>query len=835
MKKKLLIVLLLLISIYTQTFSQVTVTGKVTDQLKTPIPGATIAWRAQDKQEGTTTSADGLFKFDLVKTGVYDLEIRFLGFDPFVKTYTFSEEKVYDLGGIVLTEYTQELQTVEVTGRLDRDYNSDYSFSATKTAIKNKELPQSLSTVTKELMADRQAFQLADAVKTVSGVTPSSVYNQYNIRGISQNEEGQIINGMRTRQYYFLQPITSNIERVEVLKGPASVTFSSVDPGGSINMVTKKPLASDRKEVSMGVGSFSTVRTTLDFTGPLNESKTLLYRINGGFQEGRSYRDLVKNNALLVSPSISYIPSNKTAINAELIFSNSNGTLDRGQPIFGATAGVTDLNSTPISLNLGAANDFFKSKELIIMTSLAHKFTDKISFNASYMKQTWTENLQEHRTTNAFAPDINGNQVTSLAAMQFVQRQQYWNIDNLNAYFNVDFQIGQVSNKLLVGYDLSLWEKTKGGGQNAARGFLLNDGTVAGSFVLANAANYQTIVIDGTTLPKPNVPYFNLNNPTYTIRDVDDYVRNSRTAVPSALTTTDGIYIQEQIKVGKLSALLSLRHEWYGDITNFEAPGERSFDNTAFIPRIGLTYEVTKNINAYATYLEGFQPQSNTVTLMPSTSAFFWATNSAARFKPLISNLKEVGAKGEFFDKRLTATVSAYEINQKNILMNANLPAYPDSLVQRGADRSRGIEVELAGYILPNWQVNFSYSHINAVIIEDANDALEGERKENTPANSAMLWTRYNFSGNSVLRDLGVGLGAQYSGSKVPWFTRGFEVPEYTIMDLAFYYTPSKANMQLALNINNVFNKAYWIGAQNYLRLFPGAPRSFMLTATYKF
>lgn len=821
--------------ISTQSFSQLSVTGTITDQSKSPVPGATVSFRKQDKQEGVTTKTDGTFRIELAQVGVYDIEVRFLGFDPFIKSFTFSEQKEYDLGTIVLTENTQELQTVEVTGRLDRDYNSEYSFSATKTAIKNKELPQSLSTVTKELMADRQAFQLADAVRTVSGVAPSSFYNQYNIRGISQNEEGQIINGMRTRQYYFLQPITSHIERVEVLKGPASVTFSSVDPGGSVNMVTKKPLATDRKEVTMGVGSFSTIRATLDFTGPLNESKTLLYRINGGFQEGRSYRDLVKNNALLVSPSISYIPSNKTAINAELIFSNSNGTLDRGQPIFGATAGETDLNSTPISLNLGAPNDYFKSKELIIMTSVAHRFTDNISFNASYMKQTWTENLQEHRTTNAFAPDINGDPVTSLAAMQFVQRQQYWNVDNLNAYFNVDFQIGRVSNKLLVGYDLSRWEKTKGGGQNAARGFLLNDGTVAGSFVPANAADYQTITIDGTVLPKPNVPYFNLNNPAYTIRNIDDYTMNSRTAVPSALTTTNAIYIQEQFKLGKFSALLSLRNEWFEDITNYEAPGEMSFDNNALIPRVGLTYEVTKQINVYATYLEGYQPQSNTVTLMPNTGAFFWATNSAARFKPLISDLKEVGAKGEFFDNRLTATVSAYEINQKNILINANLPAYPDSLVQRGADRSRGIEFELAGYILPNWQVNVSYSHIDAVIIEDANDELEGERKENTPANSAMLWTRYNFSGNSALRDLGVGLGVQYSGSKVPWFTRAFEVPEYTIMDLAFYYTPSKTNMQLALNINNVFDKTYWIGAQNYLRLFPGAPRNFMLTATYKF
>ena len=835
MNTKLSLFILAVITSITSAFSQIIVTGKIKDQQQQPIAGATITIGKISSSEGVTSNQDGTFRLELSKPGVYDLEIRFVGFDPQIQSFTFSEEKTYDLGTIVLTEYTQELQSVEVTGRQESNYNSDYSFSATKSAIKNKELPQSLSTITKELIADRQAFQLADAVKMVSGVAPSSFYNQYNIRGISQNEEGQIVNGMRTRQYYFLQPITSNIERVEVLKGPAAVTFSSVDPGGSINLVTKKPLATERKEVTMGVGSFSTVRSTLDFTGPINESKTLLYRLTGGFQEGRSYRDLVKNNALLVSPSISYIPNSRTAVNAEMIYSNGSGTLDRGQPIFGATAGVTDLNSTPMSLNLGAANDFFKSKELIIMTSLSHKFTDKVGFNASYMKQTWTENLQEHRTTNAFAVDINNQPVTNLAGMQFIQRQQYWNIDNLTAYFNADVKTGKAEHKILVGYDLNYWHKTKGGGQNAARGFLLNNGTVASSFVLANAANYQTITVDGNTLPKPNVNHFNLSNPSYTIRNVDDYVMNSRTAVPSALTTTNAIYMQEQFKIGKLSALLSLRNEWFEDITNYDAPGELSFKNSALIPRIGLSYAISKNINAYATYLEGYQPQSNTVTLMPSTGAFFWATNSAARFNPLLSDLKEVGAKGEFFNNRLTMTIAAYEINQKNILISANLPAYPDSLVQRGADRSRGVEWELAGYIMPNWQVNASFSHINARIMADDDATLEGERKENVPANSANVWTRYNFNESSALRDIGIGLGVQYSGSKVPWFTRAFEVPGYTVMDMALYYTPSKTNMQLALNINNILNETYWIGAQNYLRLFPGAPRSFMLTATYKF
>lgn len=131
------------------------------------------------------------------------------------------------------------VQTVEIIGRKSKDYTSDYSFAATKIAMKNKDLPLTLNTITKELITDRQAFQLGDVMKNVNGVSPSSYYNQYNIRGISQNEEGQIINGMRTRQYYFLQPMTSNIERVEIFKGPASITMSSVDPGGTINMVTK--------------------------------------------------------------------------------------------------------------------------------------------------------------------------------------------------------------------------------------------------------------------------------------------------------------------------------------------------------------------------------------------------------------------------------------------------------------------------------------------------------------------------------------------------------------------------------------------------------------------
>ena len=273
-------------------------------------------------------------------------------------------------------------------------------------------------------------------------------------------------------------------------------------------------------------------------------------------------------------------------------------------------------------------------------------------------------------------------------------------------------------------------------------------------------------------------------------------------------------------KISKFSLLLSLRHEWFTDITNYKAPNKQTFTNKAWIPRVGLTYEINENINAYGTFLKGFQPQSNTVTLMPSTGSFFWTTQSAAQFEPLKSDLKEFGLKTEWFNKKIQVTAAVYEINQENILINANDPLNPDLLVQRGADKSKGFELDLSGFLLPNWQINASYSHIDATIVNDAKAILIGERKENTPRNSANFWTRYNFTGTKTLSNIGIGFGMQHQSSKVPWFTRDFEVPAFRVFDAAIYFTPDNSNLQLALNVNNVFGTNYWLGAQNYLRLF---------------
>lgn len=833
MRSTRLLPLLLCLFVSTLGLGQSSLSGSVRDTGGDPVIGAVVNLTGPDGERNILTDADGNFEITDLQDEAYQLVVYATGLRAAPRSVNPARQQT-PLSIVVEVDEVL-LQEVEVVGRARRDYQSDYSFSATKTAILNKDLPQALTSVTKELLTDRQAYVLQDAVKTVSGVVPTSFYNHFAIRGITQNEEGQIINGMRTRSYYHLQPLTAHVERVEVLKGPAAVTFSSTDPGGSINIVTKKPLAVDRREVSLTAGSFSTLRAALDFTGPLNDDKTLRYRLNAAYQEAGSFRDLIRNQSLLLTPSLSYVPNERTAINTELIFSDLNGYLDRGQPIFGAVAGEVDLASTPISRNLGASNDHLRAKEFIWTTNLTHRISPILSFNATYMKQTWNEDLVEHRTTNAFATDIAGNEVPSLVQMRYIDRRQYWDTDNLTAYLNANLTLGPTEHNVLAGYDAQHWDKLRGSGQNQARGFILQDGTATTSFDPERAGDYQTVTINGATLPRPNVPYYDLSQPDESLRVPDDYAINSRYAIPAATTSTDAVYLQDQIKYGRFSLLLSLRMEWFRDVTNVDAANESSFGNTALIPRLGLTYAASDHINLYATYLEGYQPQSNTVTLMPSTAGFFWADQSAAQFDPLISDLKEVGLKANLLNNRFTWTASAYEINQENILMSANDPDNPDRLTQRGAERSRGVETDVAGYLTTDWQVVASYSYTDARIVNDAEAALVGARKENTPIHSGSLWTRYSLRPKPQGASFGIGLGLNANGSRIPWFSRAFEVPGYTVFDAALYYTAPNGKARIALNVNNLFDTTYWLGAQNLTRLFPGTPRNLLITTTYRF
>ena len=548
MKKTIFLTLLSIVLLNSISYAQTRLKSTVVDQNSAPIIGATILIQNDSTNLGKLTDVTGTFEVELAP-GNYSLEVRYLGFQPYKQQIELSGDSTV-LENIVLQEGAEQLQNVEIIGRIRRDYNSDYSFSASKVAIKNRELPQAVAAVTKELIADRQAFQLGEAVKAVSNVSLTGLYNHYNIRGITQADDGQMLNGMRTRQYYFLQPITSHLERVEVIKGPSSVTFSSADPGGTVNMVTKKPLTEKQSEIAIATGSFGTLRTTADFTGPLNESKTLLYRFNAAYQEADSFRDVVNNNAILFVPSLSYVPNDSTSLNVEMIYNNAEGNLDRGQPIFGAINGEYDINSTPITRNVGASNDHYKTRELVFTASFSKKFSENFGFNAQFMKQTWDEDLAEHRVGGTMV-DIDGNVIPTLARLRYDERQQFWETDNLSAYFNYDISSGSITNKLLVGYDTTRWERKIGAGWFRARRYLTVNGGQA-NYNPANPDNYQQMTINGVTTPVPAGAYFDLENPFNGARNTSNYaVSNLSQYLPANLTSSDGVYIQNQFKVGK--------------------------------------------------------------------------------------------------------------------------------------------------------------------------------------------------------------------------------------------------------------------------------------------
>jgi iron complex outermembrane receptor protein len=808
------------------TYSQIKVSGKTIDTRGAAINKTTVSFKSGKDQQSTASDSLGNFFILLPKTAVYTINVKAVGYRNFAENININGLGELTLNPIILTYATEELQTVEIVGSNGKKYYGDYSFSASKIATLNKDIPQAISSISKELMADRQAVVLADAIKNVTSVSQSSFYSQFSIRGINQNEEGTIINGMRTRQNYFNQPLTTNLERIEVIKGPASATFSSVDPGGSINLVTKKPLSQDRKVVSVSGGSFSNIRAALDFTGPINEDKTILYRLNLGYEDTKSFRDLQFRKGYIIAPSLSYVPNDRTSLNVELVVNNSNSRVDRGQAIFGAVAGQTDLNSTPISFTMGASNDKFNTQDLMLMANFSQYLTKNISFNVAYMKQNWNEDLLEHRTNNAFAVDENNDPIRTLAGMITVQRQQKFSTDNLSSYFAVNANTFGITHKMVLGYDGIVTQKLRGGGTNTAQGYRLKDGTIAARYDVTKKDFYQFTTINGSIAPVPNVEHFNLLNPSYTLKNLNDYVFN-KVEIPPAYYLVNGIYLQDQIKYNKLTLTVGIRQEWYDDYSNYNLSTESKISYHKLLPRVGLTYAVNKNINIYSTYLQGYQPQGNTANLV------IVPPPAGSNFKPLESDLKEVGAKSEWLNGNLMVNVSMFEINQKNLLMNANDPLDVNRLVERGAQQSKGLEVEASGFLKPNWQFNAGYSYIDATITDDFNASLIGERVQNTPRHSASLWTRYNFEANQF-QGIGIGAGIQYSGDKLPLYIRDFIIPAYTVVDAALYYSPAAAKVQLSMNVNNVLNKTYWVGAQNYLRLFPGTPRNIMFNVTYK-
>ena len=858
MNKKVLLVSSLLMSL--MGYSQ-TVKGRVV-QHDNPVSNASIILKKGDKEMTSMTDASGFFNVTLTEGGSYTISIVAEGANPLENQITVEDNGVLDLGDVIVyqmvtsqpvveekpvteqpTEPTEpvvaknttdpnepqdeeedgkvkKLQTVEIIGRARKDYNSDYSFSASKIALKNMEVSQAITTVTKELIADKGVTRLGDVVKNVSGVTQTSFYNNYAIRGVTQQasyRESRLMNGMVTSHIFFSQPMMMNVERVEVIKGPASMTFSSTDAGGSINIITKKPLKTDRKEVSLSVGSYQTVVGALDFTGPLNKSKTLLYRLNLGYENGKSFRDLQFKKAYMIAPTIAYVPNEKTNISFEFVMSNNSNRLDRGQPIFKANSGDRPaLTSTPITYAIGAINDINKTLDLNFMGNLTHKFTDNLSINMAYMKHIWNEDLTELRTDNNFGKDSHGVIQRDKVQLRYVQRNSNFFTDNFNAYLNYDWKLGEnFKNKSVLGYDLVMFEVGHGG-TNTVRDYTgdKNAGTLT-----------------------PRIPHWDLTKEgQYRVMYPGFYqpqARRMQETTPMYFSTNSAYFMNQMELWNRLIFNIGLRQEWYTDKNFYKRKNEETVKQNKFLVRAGLMYKATKNINAYASYIEGFQMQTDAYL---GYDGFRRDMNTGQyvreAFKPKTTRMYEFGAKTEWLEGKLHASIAYYDIKQNNILTYDDTVyngAVDELMTEGGTERNKGLEIDVMGRILPNWLVNAGYAYNDSKVTDQKRGTY---RKDNAPKHTFNLWTRFDVK-EGFFKNLGLGAGLNYSAEKISWQEPDLVLPDYTIVDAAVYYKIK--DMQLSFNINNIFNKTYWLGAFNYPRLFPGTPRNVMFTVRYTF
>ena len=766
--------------------------GKVVDRnTKEPINSAVVL--IESTSLGAVSDTDGNFVIRNIEPGNYMVKISYIGYETVLKDISLSQNQDVVLD-VLLEESIYSLQEVEIIGRSLTEYAPDVTYAGTRTGANVKLVPQSISILNKEVLVDQQIFRVSEISDNVAGITQFRP-EQFTSRGFSIQQN--YVNGNRAivTADFSAPSFTSHYERVEVVKGPAAALFGNSSPGGIVNAVTKKPLTSNRASASFTVGSFETLRATTDITGPLNKNKNLLYRLNVAWENAETFRDFQINRNLLIAPSISYLPDDKTSINIDLVNTQANDQagVDRGMPVLQG-----DLFALPISFNTAEPYDNRQNTNTFLTVSANRRFTDFLSINLSYSRSDFDQNFLETRSNNIFTDD--GTEL--IRAILDRTTTAYSNF--ITTYLVGKFNTGNsIKHEVVLGFDF--FESNQ---ESATRNAV---GEVNGvpNLVFNNRVEYDNLDELRVTLnPVPNT--FALQN-------------NYR-----------GYYLQDLVKVGeKLNVLLGLRYE---DLDQDGLLGDgidvsENVDNTVFLPRVGVTYELTDQVNLFASYSESFNLQNipNGVNAVdPNTS-----------FDPLSSDQIEFGSKTSFFNDRLLAQVSFYLINQSGRLIED-----PQStggfiqLIQLEDEESKGIELDVTGSVSANLSITANYAYNEVEILDEAEEVTSLSLENNNPQHTAGFWGKYTFT-SGILDNFSIGLGGRYVSESQTLdpaenlIENVITFPSYFTAKAAVYY--QYKDLGLAVNINNIFDERYFIGGLNAGRVFPGAPRNYLATISYSF
>lgn len=651
-----------------------------------------------------------------------------------------------------------------VTGE-QNSYRAEEATSATRTDTPIRDIPQSIQVIPREVLEDQGTIRVRDALQNTSGSTSAGYYQGFSeyisLRGFDANV---FQDGIRSYQNYggFIE--TADIERIEVLKGPASVLFGDAPPGGLVNLVSKQPLAQPFYSFEGTVGSFSTYRGAVDLSGPLNDSKSLLYRFNAFYENAGSFRDFVNSERLFIAPKFKFALSPQTTLTVNGNWLEETRTADDGTVAIGNRPA-----NLPRERFLGEP---FQNVEINVTNFsylLDHKFNDQWSVRNSFRAQF--VNLARYYPLRDSLDEETGE----------LSRLSYFSERRDNAYSvqtNVvgNFSTGSIKHKLLFGFDYT--KNTE-------------DGTF-GDFEPYPSINIFNPVYARLEYPKQPILNF--------FRDdsLDKY----------------GFYIQDQIELTPQLKLLAggrfdIFEQSRSERNLGEAKQEFSQSDSNFSPRLGIVYQPSQNISLYASYATSFEPSFSTSR-----------NGNSQPFKPETGRQFEVGVKADI-TRNLSATLALYDLRKQNVTVDDPNSSDPNDSIQTGEQTSRGIEFDIAGEITPGWKVIASYGYIDAFVSKDTT-GLEGRRRENIPEHAASLWTTYELQKGS-LQGLGFGLGLFFVGDRFGDLDNSYVLPSYVRTDAALYY--KRDNWRAALNIRNLFDKTYFIGSEgSRLGVYYGEP-----------
>lgn len=682
---------------------------------------------------------------------------------------------------------TLELQATDIVGAADyesaqgpvKGYHATRSASATRTDTAIHETPQSISVVSRDVVEDLSATRLQDALDYAGGVGRANNFGgqgltTFTVRGFTTGEFYR--NGFPINRGYPNMPDANTIERLEVLRGPATMLYGRGDPGGTFNIVSKQPLAERTVTLGSQLSDQGMRRGTLDASGPLDEEGRLAYRLNVIGEGGDTFRDHVETERYGVAPVVTWQVNDTTRLTFEGDFMRNNAPLDRGLTHYAGQRGTASRDTFFGEKDAGKLHN----DNNMLQVRFEHMLNDDwtLAGGTQWLDGTLQGNAVEGNGIAADGRTLGRN---------FNYRKLEWTDRDTQLNLTGHFSTGGFEHTLLTGIEYEDYDYQ--------------------SIIQRSAAGTGAYPIDIFD------PVYGQPRPALTRTPTDDQEN----------LKTFGVFVQDQVALTERLKLLAgarferFEHE-YESFVPQNPPGSRNWDVTdsAVTPRLGVIYDLTDTVAVYANTARSFKPNNG-------------ASREGGGFKPEEGKSYEMGIKWEALDRQLSVDAAVYQIEKRNVLTTD--PVDSTFSVAAGEVRSRGFDLNVAGNLTPQWRVIGGYAYVDAEVTKDVN-IPSGTRLLNVPKNTFSLLNVYEFQ-DGGLKGLGLGLGAKYVDERAgQTAANAFSMDSYTVVDLLGYYKVNE-RIRLNLDLKNLFDADYEEGAFGNVYAYPGAPRTVQAGISY--